>query len=1406
MLENVIAYLALSVGGPKLIDKIGRGIFNKLQPPVVQARVRAIENMATELEGGYPSANFLKMNFHFDSKELRDELYESIDQSDLENSDRIKSLMAEWVLKQRTNFEDPDLINEDDANEIVDCFLKHFEIECLKMPELSGYVLKGIIEGQHLTTQSIISEEAEFNRKLILEVKELIESERGESQNRSSSSILDESIRPEVLNQLEESYIDERDEIVDSIKKWDYQEIEVKISKLANNLFETYKDINSEVAASIFRLYGSYLIRTKNDHEHASKWIELANELEPKNHKTIGLTAELLISKSEWQNAKEILEPIADTTEVSFVKILYAECLYRISGSKVAKSWLLNQEPKDDELNLNLAIFSIKDGDLDTPYNILEELKKKSFPGPYPFLYSAELLMKRAQSGAAKIQIAMVEEVAVGDKQELIQKATIDLEKAIELFQAAARPQKNIAFTALSLSELYLNIQDTSSGEKHLIRYWRELRKISKAWFAAASISLIKGDHDKALFRANKALKLSKEHDQETLLRYVLVCLNAEKWDLCLSTIEKCNIDAIEDEYIKALLQIKAVCYYNKLDYQSAEKNLLELKEKFPDDESWLLTQTIGLKKRNKVSEAIELIEKEKSNYPDSDKLKLRLSHFYCEVGEFARALEILKECEEAYDDVNYYEYASQIALAAGMPDEAMHIIERANAKDKHSETLDHYKAITLTMQGNYKDAVKVFSESDSSSFSAQDYFYYALSFYHDGLKTEALELLQEATTIYPKDPLIISHLAFVYVESDRKKAFDVARKWLKLDPENKEAYKFTMQIGFAIGEQKIAHEVMMNYLSRFGESADFRSVAIEEAVSLHNEKLELGEKLWTRYQEGLMPELIVSEGARLGGYGFRFIMFASKDRIMAFDGNLESKALQYFNTLNEDKILLDYHSLIDIHELNLLDSLVTLDKKLCIPQIVKEKLVADLNKLKLSIQSDVREQHEVVIEALPKFEVDAEYPQISIDTLHPKLGNLTYDILTCQGRRTFYVLPGFDADDHTIINEEYGIECISILDLLDVMKSSGFIKVTEYSAALDSLKVHNLRNIHNLSSIPNNLTFNWQSLLILAQCGLLEGLHNISSTIHVGPFSNSLINNYLEDCKLVDNIHSHAKNLEDRLNDLISGEQIEIIQRSKEIKNDTEEHDLPGKEYIDQILQTSQKQSLLLLTDDLALKKLAESENIKTTDTRVMLSVLNDTNVIDRELYIENVIQLIRWGMYYCNLDIRTILECAALYSYTMSPDFKAIIQAVTTEMQDYPDKIPDHVQRNNFKFFFNVIEKLWVISADAQSLAMRIFDEVIDVIKTKPVLQKFWIEMSIYRFALYDQKCLEDFLRFLSLRLSDSFLIEDQLKDYLIEILNICRSSDDSLFIHSGRRHQVADRISNAIRIALPGYNINL
>lgn len=1399
-MSYLLSLLALDTALPIFIEKIGLETYKRVRPASESARKRAVDEMANELGNRFPSVNFLNMNFKFDTPEIKGELSKNMQLAEIKNIESIKTLMVEEVLKQRVFFDDPEIISTEDASLIVDCFLNHFESECLQIPELAFLTLAGIIRTENVLTRSKIDEANQSTREFTIAAGsgfDTLDSKVDEILKAIKNPIQNETIHPVILTQLEESYVKRRDRIIDELQRWRCEGIQEGIKGLAEDAFEVYEKLNKELAASIFRMYGSFILRTTENVLESKKWITLAVELDPSNHKSIGLKAELLCSERQWQEAKSLLDPIVGQTESSLVKVIYAECLYRLSGTTQAKEWLEKQGTLDDELKLNLAIFSIKDNDLDTASKMLEELKSKPYPGPYPYLYSAEVLTKRAHQGN-KIQIGSITELNLRNKYELLREASTDLEKSIHHLQIAGRSKKVIANVAVSLCEIYLNYRDSSSAESLLKKHWNVLRSSAVGWFTAAEISLLKRNYYKALIRARKALALSDKENNEMLLRYAIICLNGEHWDECINIINQAKLEDFEETHIKALLQIKSISLYHKGDFSGAEHTVQELKRKFPGDISWLLAQSIGLTQMDKSNIAIELLEREKSNYPTSLELKLRLATLYSDNEDYSNALVILKECADSLKHLRFYEYLAQVALFAKKPDEVLKIVEEAKTNKIHSEKLDHFEAIALAMHDHHQEAVSKFSNFEQHTLTSNDYLLYAYSLHRTGFKKEAIDLLVKAKELHKDDLRIVSSLALLLHTTDPRRAFEEAQSWLTLEPENKAAYFFAMQLGFSIGESKIANEVMMSYLSRFGEGPEFRHVTLDEVISIRNSVFDIREKLWKAYQDGNMPEIVVSHEFGLGCFGFRVYMYDSHDRIMAFDGSHNTKTLQIINMFSQENIVIDYHALIDLFHFGLIDEILELGKKLYLPQIVRDTLTADISKLKLSYQVDLRDRHRNVLEKLKNFTVHSDFAKI--DTLDPTIGNSVFDVMESHNNNCSYVVPGFDNVDLSVIKGKYNIDYITILDFMDLMKENGFISVNEYESAIDILSNYKLERKDKLTTVPAHIMIDWQSLLFLEECGVLDKIQTICKSVHIGPFSYSVISNYVENCEHTDMISRKAQALEEILDKLISEQQIIVIPREKDKDDDLDK--VPGTDYVHEILEASKPNNLTLLTDDLCLNKIAFSEGIKTTNTRALLEVLYSKKILDKKHYLEKLMGIIKTNMFFCSITAHTILEYAEMYSDSMSPDFSTVINTVVNEIQSYTDKVPNQQEYLNLSVLRDVIISLWTKSDKSQNLAMSIFDCVFDVVKTKPILQKGWVEMCILEFALFNELCLGEFLQRLSFRLGNGGIIQDKLKEYLIDILRACQNETNFSLIHSGMRQQIAERLVTAVSIAIPNY----
>jgi len=390
---NTILLITLKFSIPIVVKAVGREVYNRLLPPIKRATEAAAKRMAVDLGSKFPSVNFLEYNFRFDSSTAKNELAKLISEREPPDENILKKEMSKELATKW-----PDYTGS--AEEIVEVFLKYFEEECLAIQELQGFTIVSIIKkGDSATQQAVldakeeITEEIRSLRTLFLE-----------------SSVIPKATTQEtgitkVTSALEKRIIKERDDLVNALKEWQSKDLYSRVEALAQEALELQDIISHEIAGSIFRLCSSYNLRSFRDKEKAQNWIDLAAKVDQANHKTIALQAELLCFDNKWGDAYQLLTLIAEQTVEPIVKIIYSECISHLSGAEAAFQWLTSQDTvkEDDEIKLNIASLAIRIKRYDEAFKILDRLMSKPFPGPYPYLFKAEIFVNQAMPREAVV-------------------------------------------------------------------------------------------------------------------------------------------------------------------------------------------------------------------------------------------------------------------------------------------------------------------------------------------------------------------------------------------------------------------------------------------------------------------------------------------------------------------------------------------------------------------------------------------------------------------------------------------------------------------------------------------------------------------------------------------------------------------------------------------------------------------------------------------------------------------------------------------------------------------------------------------------------------------------------------------------------------------------------------------
>jgi len=1178
-----------------------------------------------------------------------------------------------------------------------------------------------------------------------------------------------------------------------------------KIAELANEVFELKGAINNEISGSIFRLYGSYILRVEENLEEASRWIKLAIENDRYNHKTIALKAELLCHEKKWDHAEKILRTIADTSTERLVKTIYSECLTHTHDAYTAFNWLKKQSNvKDDpQIKLNLAMLAELIDKDDFAIKILKELKESTHPGPYPYLINAQILAKKA-SPRGPFTFTTSEDMELLSNRSLLVTAVKDLEQGIELLKLTERSGAEIAKTATSLAKINIMLGDATAAAKHLRKYWQNyLRDDSHAWFIASTLAVLNDKKDKAIKRARMSITLSSKGDYEFHLRLATLYLKFEEWEDCLNILSGIKTDDLENVHLNAILQMKLICYYGKKELKNAEDITNALKHQFPNDVGWALHKALFLVRSGNLGDAVSLLEEIKVNLPDSLEINLRLASLYLQEKEFSKSSYLYRDIGLSKGDISILEHACSVAFnsneAASI---VLSVVNKAERSGLISDSLLHFKAVALTMNRQIDDALELFISFPEESLNHNDYEAFAVCYENKTLTKKAIKILEKAKSKFPKDMRFVRRLCSLYLKTNNPPdAFKEAKCWLENIPEEKAAYFAVMQTGFAIGEQKVAHEAMLEYLSRFGEGPELRTAGIEELRELFSKQQESSELLLTKYQAGQLPEAYLTELGQYGIGGVRVNLLRSSSKVMAFDGSIEAQEKQKHDTISAKEVLLDYHALLTVTLLDLFDQVLELFDTLNIPEVMLDELRNELATLSTSYQRDRRKVEESVFsKSKTIFQVIDAFPEINPDDIPKTLGNTIYDLLVCKNKMCTYVTTGFNREELSDIKSfSDKINVVSVLDIVDLLKENGKISVSEHKTISDKLEMRQLVKCRDVRRLPERLMFDHCALEMLEECGAGEFLHEVGLERYIGPFSIFMIKKNIEYYNNIDDIHNKLCRLNERLSALLSAGKCKIVQLEKPAIIGEKTDSIPVK-YLDGLRRINKEKAALIWTDDICVKKLFDSEMIKTSSTRTVLDVLLAKDIISKEQFTQKVIQLIKWNMYFCWINPNLLFTCAEMYDFSMSSDLQLLINQLTDEIQRFENKVPNATEMTNFTVLYDFIRDLWTTSDKAQVLALQIFDLIRQIINDKELLDKLWISRCITSFATLDTLIVEEFLKALSLRLIST--LNDKLGATLLLAIEVSLAIRDNSIIKSTYSRHAAVNLIKAVKKILPHY----
>ncbi len=467
------------------------------------------------------------------------------------------------------------------------------------------------------------------------------------------------------------------------------------------------------------------------------------------------------------------------------------------------------------------------------------------------------------------------------------------------------------------------------------------------------------------------------------------------------------------------------------------------------------------------------------------------------------------------------------------------------------------------------------------------------------------------------------------------------------------------------------------------------------------------------------------------------------------------------------------------------------------------EKIREDLAELSLSYQKDKRKiKEEALLKIKSMFQIYEKFPQMNFKDIPEALGNSIYDLLICKEKKCVYVTPGFEQQEGETLKVSFQVDSMSVLDFITLMKEEGVINIVQYGKGVEILDKYRLKSLFKPERTPERALFDWNALEMLEECGVLADVPRFIKECSVGPFSYTLLNSEIERYKRIDEIQGILRNIEDILRELLSKgicRRVVIAEPEKEIEKIPEKQKRAVK-YLESIKIACSQGDVLLWTDDL----LTSGLSVKSTCTRTMLDVLAHKKVISEEDYVQKLIQMVKWEMYFCWINANMMVKIAEMYSYSKGDDVMLVFRSLTNEIRGYLNHVPNEIEINTFNVASEVVKRLWLISDKAQSLGMEFFDNVLYAIGEKDILRRYWIIVSILNICLLGEMPLAEFLKRLSLRMPSQ--IEDELKISLRIFLELCLKGGMSDFIRITGKRIKAGVFIRAVKVSLPGYKDEL
>lgn len=343
--------------------------------------------------------------------------------------------------------------------------------------------------------------------------------------------------------------------------------------------------------------------------------------------------------------------------------------------------------------------------------------------------------------------------------------------------------------------------------------------------------------------------------------------------------VEYLKDDQINNDNYDLFLELSEI-YDRERNLDESSKIIEEIEKIKPNSVEFILRKNDFLWIQNKQKEAIDYLKDKLSNLiEDKEILEFQLACNYYDLGKWSDALGIFKKLFNP-DDYNIVARRYIFCLYALKKDKELieictSVIDKANNVDVNE--VNEVMANLYFMSNNFLTALPLFKELAISTNKSKYYFYWSISEFRIGNKSEAIKVLDTVVSEYNEDFLNLARISSIYFSfGQKKKGLELAYNAVLGAPDEPEISQNFVGLVFRMSSKddtkivteeqtKLFNKIIEEWENKFPDIKFFEKIEIDPELNSIKERLNLvqesrGEFI-SLYERRMIPFSIFSKG-----------------------------------------------------------------------------------------------------------------------------------------------------------------------------------------------------------------------------------------------------------------------------------------------------------------------------------------------------------------------------------------------------------------------------------------------------------------------------------------------------------------------------------------------------------------